>query len=285
MFCRVIMTAALVSCVATTTWAQNRATYVLTNGEKHNGAIVLAYDNNNITMGKFHVNEGGVDRAFEQRDVAVIDFVGGTPSAAERQALPTDADTGLMVMRDSAMHRGHLHNILGDQVQWVNEGGQRNNFPISDVRRLYLNTAAARNVFFNNTATGTSGVATGQVRQGGVMNRNAIMVRVNGNERWVDTGIDVKGGDRLSVSSSGQVQVTPGSNTTPAGSRIMSNNYPVANIGGGGLIGRVGDGAPFAVGAGNHQITMPEDGRFLLGINDDDFGDNSGAFSVTVRRQ
>ena len=282
MFRRVITAAALVSCVATTAWAQTRATYVLTNGEKHNGVIVYGRGDNNIVDDKFHVNKSGVELVFEQPDVAVIDFVGGTPNAAERQALPDG--TGLMVMRDGSMQRGHIHNILKpDLVQWVNEAGQRNNYPIAEVKRLYLNTSAAKNVFFNDTPSGV--VAGAQVRQGGILNRNAIMVRVDGNQRWVDTGLDVKRGDRVAVNSSGQIQVSRGSATTPAGSRVLSSNYPVPAMGGGGLIAKVGDGAPFAVGAGSHQITMPEDGRFLLGINDDEFGDNSGAFSVTVRKQ
>src|SRR5207344_1348295 len=120
------------------------------------------------------------------------------------------------VMRDGSMQRGHIHNILGDQVQWVNEAGQRNNYPIGEVRRLYLNPEAAKTAFFGSTTTGTTG-AVAQSRQA---SRNAIVVRVNGNQQWVDTGIDVKRGDRLNVSSSGQIVVTRESTATPAGARI-----------------------------------------------------------------
>ena len=280
MFRRIVVTAALASCVATSVWAQTRATYVLTNGEKHNGVIVYGRGDNNLVDNKFHVNKSGVELVFERADVAVIDFAGGTPSSSERDALPDG--TGLMIMRDGSMQRGSLHDIRkGDVVQWVNEAGQRNDYALADVKRLYLNPQAARNTFFSTT--GTTGPAA-QARSVATLNRNTIVVRVDGNQRWVDTGIDVKRGDRLNLSSSGQVIVTPGSTATPAGARIRSANYPVPTLGVGGLIAKVGDAAPFAVGAGSHQITMPEDGRLQLGINDDEFGDNDGSFSVTIRR-
>ena len=52
----------------------------------------------------------------------------------------------------------------------------------------------------------------------------------------------------------------------------------------GGLIGRVGTGAPFAIGSGSTPITMPAAGRLYLGVNDTNTSDNAGAFSVTVIR-
>ena len=282
MFRNAILTAALVSTVAATAWAQTRATYVLTNGEKHNGVIVYGRGDNNIVDDKFHVNQSGQELVFEQPDVAVIDFVGGTPTDSERRSLPDGM--GLMVMRDGTVHRGHLHNILKpDLVQWVNEGGQRNNYPISDVRRLYLNTDAARSVFFNGSQPAATSGSTAQIRQGGF--GRATVVRVDGNQAWVDSGIDVKQGDRISISTSGQVQYAPGNAATPAGARGANTNYPVATMGAGGLIAKIGDSAPFAVGAGNRELRMPADGRLMFGINDDNHSDNSGSFAVTVRKQ
>lgn len=277
---RIILTAALAACTATSAWAQTRATYVLSNGEKHNGVIVYGRGDNNIVDDKFHVNKSGVDLVFEHADVAVIDFVGGTPPTAELQALPNDGE--LMVMRDGLVQRGHLHNILKpDLVQWVNEGGQRNNYPIAEVRRLYLNPGIARSVFFGNASTSASPAV---VNSRTVRGRNTTVVRVDGNLEWTDSGIDVRRGDRVSVTASGQVQFGPGNATTPAGARGGSPNYPVPTAGAGGLIAKVGDAAPFAVGAGNRTLTMPADGRLMFGINDDNVGDNSGSFSVTVLR-
>ena len=50
----------------------------------------------------------------------------------------------------------------------------------------------------------------------------------------------------------------------------------------GGLIGRVGTSAPFPIGSNTQPIVMPADGRLMLGINDNQITDNSGAFTVSV---
>jgi hypothetical protein len=51
----------------------------------------------------------------------------------------------------------------------------------------------------------------------------------------------------------------------------------------GGLIGRVGyNGKPFRIGSANMPILMPKSGELFLGINDFIFGDNAGAFTVTI---
>ena len=49
------------------------------------------------------------------------------------------------------------------------------------------------------------------------------------------------------------------------------------------LHGRVGTGRPFPIGSQQTPIRMPGSGSLQLGINDDFFPDNSGAFSVTVQ--
>jgi hypothetical protein len=61
----------------------------------------------------------------------------------------------------------------------------------------------------------------------------------------------------------------------------MAGNSPLPGVVGGLLIGRVGNGQPFAIGA-NADITMPANGRLYLGINDDYPGDNSGNFVVQM---
>ncbi len=52
----------------------------------------------------------------------------------------------------------------------------------------------------------------------------------------------------------------------------------------GGLIARVDNGAPFPIGSNSQAIVMPVAGRLYVGVNDDNFGDNSGFFAVTVRK-
>jgi len=47
------------------------------------------------------------------------------------------------------------------------------------------------------------------------------------------------------------------------------------------LIGRVGNGQPFAIGA-ETDVTMPASGRLYLGVNDDYVRDNTGDFIVEM---
>ena len=50
----------------------------------------------------------------------------------------------------------------------------------------------------------------------------------------------------------------------------------------GALIGRIGNGAPFAIG-NQTSIVAPASGVLFLGVNDDGFADNQGNFQVIVR--
>ena len=52
----------------------------------------------------------------------------------------------------------------------------------------------------------------------------------------------------------------------------------------GGLIGRVGNSAPFAIGANTQAIRMPANGTLMLGVNDNELGDNTGFFTVGITR-
>src|SRR5262245_40405230 len=102
--------------------AQERATFVLTSGERHDGTLIYGRADNNIVDPNFHLSENGSDRAFPMNNVAVVDFAGGDASR-ELASLPSD-NSGVLIMRNGTAIRGRLHNIIkGDLVQWVNEAG------------------------------------------------------------------------------------------------------------------------------------------------------------------
>lgn len=61
---------------------------------------------------------------------------------------------------------------------------------------------------------------------------------------------------------------------------LKSGAYPAPAMPVGGLIGRVNNSGPFPIGSNTRPIRMPADGTLLLGINDNELGDNSGFFSV-----
>jgi hypothetical protein len=124
-------------------------------------------------------------------------------------------------------------------------------------------------------------------------NQQEITISVPGTSRGVDTGIDVRAGDPINIAAVGTIiagqrvgQVGPdGASSTGFGSVV--NARPVPSAGVGALIAyvRMANGQlsqPYLVGS---QLagTIPADGRLILAINDDNYGDNSGSFSVRIR--
>jgi hypothetical protein len=112
-------------------------------------------------------------------------------------------------------------------------------------------------------------------------------VTVAGNVDWVDTGLDVTEGDRITFQSTGQVRLS-GDRTAVAGpagiGEARSPNYPVPAVAAGALIARINDEPPFFIGGSRTVVTMPASGRLRLGVNDDNVIDNSGAFRVRITR-
>jgi len=114
---------------------------------------------------------------------------------------------------------------------------------------------------------------------------------VSTKDAWVDTALDLRPGDVLTISASGTLKVRNGKSTssvTAAGAnrgfRDLIKAYPVNEAGQGALIGRVGSSdtaTPFLVGA-NKSWTSPRAGRLFLGINKSDNDAPDGAFHVKI---
>jgi hypothetical protein len=122
-----------------------------------------------------------------------------------------------------------------------------------------------------------------------------VTINVPGTSGGTDTGIDVRSGDQITFTASGTVvtgrrsgEVGPeGGRNTGFGSIVGTK--PVPSAGPGALIGyiRTADGQTsqaFLIGS-QLTYTVPADGRLILAINDDDYSDNSGSFSVKIRQR
>lgn len=118
------------------------------------------------------------------------------------------------------------------------------------------------------------------------------VVDVQGNQaRGVDTGIDLRSGDQVTTTATGTVTAGRRAGVvSPDGGRqgasAILGTYPVANAGVGALIGFIVSAngqrsQPFLVGS-QSTFTTPVDGRLYLLINDDNYTDNSGSFSVRL---
>lgn len=121
-----------------------------------------------------------------------------------------------------------------------------------------------------------------------------ITVEVPGNSQGMDTGLDMRAGDRVTIAATGTIvagqragSVSPNGRQGGAGAILGNPRYPFPAAGAGALLGvlRTTDGQqsqPFLVGA-QSTFNAPADGRLYLLINDDNYNDNSGAFSVRIR--
>lgn len=121
--------------------------------------------------------------------------------------------------------------------------------------------------------------------RGRANNDQPRMVIVTNRQAWVDSGIDVRANDLLDISATGRVRYSGRLNdiTGPEGAPGNRANAPMPNRAIGALVARVGNSAPFFVGANGNGLRVPQNGRLYLAINDDILTDNSGEFRVTVR--
>ncbi len=111
-------------------------------------------------------------------------------------------------------------------------------------------------------------------------------VVVPGTQPWTDTGNVLHADDSVTVSAEGSVEPAAGNATTAVGPEGSSDpGLDVFNVIDGhhaALIGRIGDGDPFAVGANSAFVVHAPGGLLYLGINDKDVANNSGHYTATV---
>ncbi|MGA8231014.1 MAG: hypothetical protein WB795_06000, partial [Candidatus Acidiferrales bacterium] len=118
----------------------------------------------------------------------------------------------------------------------------------------------------------------------------AITRRVPAAQPWTATGIHLSSGQRVTISGDGSIITNlNGAASTPSGTnpdcRVAGPvriPFVVPELPCWSLIGRVGrSGEPFEVGA-KIIFTAGAAGELYLGVNDNFFGDNSGAWSATI---
>jgi hypothetical protein len=136
--------------------------------------------------------------------------------------------------------------------------------------------------------TGGGGVGRGNQRE------RTFDVPAN-NSRGVDTGIDLRAGEPITISATGTIvagqrvgEVGPdGARSSSSGLGSVISTRPVASAGVGALIAYIrnvnGSLSPAYLVGSNLSTSVPMDGRLILAVNDDNYNDNSGSFSVRVR--
>jgi hypothetical protein len=277
MFRRFATSAVLVVCACIYVLAAERATFILTDGERKSGPVVFHGDNHeNMINGYYNLGvDGGRDLSFAVDQVAVIDFVGGQPPTEELAKLGTGQ---MLVLRNGVTQEGRLINLIGgDTLIWENMAKQQQRYGITDVSRVYLNPASARTAFNYTAPPAPAPAPAATARQGQRQNPGQSSTRAggNGNQRdardrgddsrdivvqmdarqgWVDAGITVNRDDRLVF---------------------------VTSVATRGLLGRIGNGPSFPIDT-EDPITMRSSGRLMLSVSDTQRRGNREPLSVRV---
>jgi Ca2+-binding EF-hand superfamily protein len=120
----------------------------------------------------------------------------------------------------------------------------------------------------------------------GTSGTTSTVFLVDSTQRWVDTGIDVRAGDTLSINATGTIVMSTNEadQATAAGSQTgrRAAESPLRDAAAGALIGRIGTGTPVLIGTSQVMNRITTGGRLYLGVNDDYLLDNRGQFRVTV---
>jgi hypothetical protein len=274
---RLISTVVVVACAGLyTLTAAERATLILTNGERRGGEATFS-------DGQLKLSDAGREQSIPLDQVAVIDFAGGMPSDLELSRVSPHPGGQTAIMRSGHAQAGKFVGVRGDTLLWENDKGQSEQYPLRDVSRVYLNPSSARTVFNNERSRGPVASPAGTTGQ-----LAGTTINVVANRPWTDTGITVNQGDRVMFQASGEITYgrTPGQTATPDGGADRRPNYPDPSAPVGALVGKIGNnGKPFGIGTQSQALAMPGSGRLFLGVNDNELGDNGGSFSVIVAKQ
>jgi hypothetical protein len=255
-----------------TAFAQAPATFLLRSGERVRGDLI------DTDAKGMLVTVNGQSQMWNVNDVVVIDFAGDARNFP-RKEVDLIGSGSLLVLTNGQTIQGQFKDVGGNRpkIIYFTTGGQDRNFLSNNISRLYLavppDSAISGGGSFQPLPPGQVGTGTMQVQA---------------RDGWVSTGLQVRQGEVVTISSNGEVRLSrdPSDTATTAGSAKgrRAASAPMPNELAGALIGRVGNGRPFGIGNQN-SFPAPGSGMLYLAVNDDDLNDNAGAFGVTVGLQ
>ena len=109
----------------------------------------------------------------------------------------------------------------------------------------------------------------------------------NANNGWSNSGLVVRQGQRLRISSSGRVSLGRGRFATPLGNSTYPDNEKLMrNEATGALIAVIGDdNDDFILIGTRRDFVAQRDGVLFLGVNEGDLSDNTGSYDVAIEAE
>jgi hypothetical protein len=181
-----------------------------------------------------------------------------------------------LVLRDGRRVDGVLLSVRDGTIEFQERGGRRRVLRLQrdEVRSIELDSVSG-DVSNDNDAAST--------RPRGLRERE---VSVAANVPWVDTGIDVRSGQRVYFEAVGEIRWGADRRDGPGGEERSPYNAgrPMPRRPAAALIGKVGQDSTdlFFIGDDRGPVRLQNSGRLYLGINDDVLTDNRGNFRVLV---
>lgn len=250
-----------------------RATLILTSGERVKGILV------DMGGSDFTMNEGASEIKIPIGEVAVIDFAGGGQTPAG-EVSKMQSGRSLVVQRGGDVFYGRLIDIRGDNPPRLvfNTADGELEVNSSEVARIYIRRWEGMPAA--ETKPEKKAEPAAETAGGG-----GTVVHANGS--WVNTGVQIRRGQMVAFSASGQIVLSDDAGDTagPAGAhngRLAGEGAAMPRVAAGALVGRVGSSMPFAIGNQTQALQMPGAGILFLVVNDETPGDNRGQFRVQI---
>jgi hypothetical protein len=239
--------------------AQESATFTLRSGERINGQLV------DMSGSGFQIRVSGQDRTIPTGEMALIDFAGSGMSQSDWDRV---SGGPVIWLRNGQTINGSLFDVGGTSPLRIT-------IRTNDGERELNSSEISRIAMSRPTDTGT-GVAPSP---------GSGDVTVSARSQWTPTGITVRRGETLRINADGEIRISGDSNDRATASGVVNQRFdtraPLPRTLAGALIGRIGNGEPFGIGA-NATIQAPANGQLFLGINDSNVSDNDGSFQVSI---
>jgi hypothetical protein len=188
----------------------------------------------------------------------------------------------VLVLRDGRRVEGVLVSVRGDSIEFEHRGGREDGrvrrYQREDVRSIQFDDVVG-NRYSDNVRDDR---LTDNRSRAGMRERTvSVMART----AWTDSGVDVRPGQEIYFTATGEVRWGPGRRDGAAGERgsPRNQNRPMPERNAAALIGKIGEnGDPFFIGNLTEAIRVRGGGRLYLGINDDFLEDNTGTLRVVI---
>lgn len=188
------------------------------------------------------------------------------------------ADT--LVLTSGRRIQGELIGVFGREIEFEERSGPRRQVirvPRREIARIEFDDSAP--------GLGNGGRPSPDDVIGIPRGMRERQVNVTAREPWTDSGIDVRAGQMIYFTATGETRWGPNRRDGAAGERNSPRNVgrPMPDRPAAALIARVGSQDEFFfVGDQAGPFRVRSSGRLYLGINDDVFNDNTGSLRVTV---